>query len=76
MISLVKVEEADAFLQRVKEAYGPYQGMSKAEVEQNAFITRPGTGAGGMSLLPQKCGPVGAKSRARRMPRCSVVRGK
>jgi galactokinase len=46
VISLVKTSEAEAFLDRVKKAYGPYQGLSKEAVEAAAFATLPGSGAG------------------------------
>ena len=44
---MVKVEEADAFLESVKREYGPYKGLKEEEVRGEAFVTRPGMGAGG-----------------------------
>lgn len=51
----MKVEEAEAFVERVKAQYGPYKGMKEEEVRENAFITRPGMGAGGECFNLNTC---------------------
>ncbi|RSH93929.1 galactokinase [Saitozyma podzolica] len=46
VISLVPISEAESFLNRVKKQYGPYQGLSDAKLDEAAFVTLPGSGAG------------------------------
>jgi galactokinase len=46
VISLVPISEAESFLNRVKKQYGPYQGLSEAKLDEAAFVTLPGSGAG------------------------------
>jgi galactokinase len=47
VISLVHIEQAAEFLAALKAEYAPYQKLDAAELGNNAFITRPGVGAGG-----------------------------
>lgn len=47
VISLVPVDQAAAFLDAVKTSYEPYQALDEVELDSNAFITKPGVGAGG-----------------------------
>lgn len=46
VISLVPVAAVDGFLESVKAAYKPYAGLSDEELEDAAFATLPGVGAG------------------------------
>jgi galactokinase len=46
VISLLPVEEVPRFLENVKREYAPYARLSEAELEEAAFATLPGVGAG------------------------------
>jgi hypothetical protein len=46
-VSLVRTAEVDGFMQKVKEAYKPYQGLSEEKLKEAMFATKPGAGACG-----------------------------
>ena len=49
MIALVNVSEVPGFLERIKESYEPYKSLSEEKLQENAFATLPGSGAGSES---------------------------
>ena len=46
VISLIAVSQVTEFLDRIKKAYKPFEGLSEAELDEAAFATLPGSGAG------------------------------
>ncbi|ORY28308.1 putative galactokinase [Naematelia encephala] len=46
VISLVKIQEQEKFLKAIKSNYGAYKGLSDVKLNQAAFATLPGNGAG------------------------------
>ena len=55
VISLVPVSQVTEFLTKINAAYKPFEGLSEAEVDEAAFATLPGSGAGSESLvLPRR----------------------
>jgi len=47
VVSLVPLSKADVFLEKVKRSYPLYQGLSEEDLDEAAFATLPGSGAGG-----------------------------
>lgn len=46
VISLVRIEQVPTFLEKVKAGYKAYDGLSQEELDEAAFATLPGVGAG------------------------------
>lgn len=46
VISLVKRSESERFLRYVKREYQSFKGLSREKVDEAAFVTLPGSGAG------------------------------
>lgn len=47
VVSLVPMSKTEDFLEKVKRMYPLYKGLSEEEVDEAAFATLPGSGAGG-----------------------------
>ncbi|WVF71062.1 galactokinase [Kwoniella sp. CBS 6097] len=46
VISLIPAGKANSFLKEVRNRYGAYKGLSQEQLEEAAFVTVPGSGAG------------------------------
>ncbi|OCF32013.1 galactokinase [Kwoniella heveanensis BCC8398] len=46
VISLIPAEQADSFLAQVRTRYGGFKGLSEEQLQEAAFVTVPGSGAG------------------------------
>jgi galactokinase/N-acetylgalactosamine kinase len=46
-VSLVPEEDAEGFIRRVRETYGPYKGLDEEALNEAIFATKPGRGACG-----------------------------
>ncbi|QRW03757.1 galactokinase [Ceratobasidium sp. AG-Ba] len=44
-VSLVKANEVDEFMRKVREAYGPYRELNEERSQEAMFATKPGAGA-------------------------------
>ncbi|WWD19422.1 galactokinase [Kwoniella shandongensis] len=51
VISLIPADRAEGFLKNVRSKYAGFKGLSEEELDEAAFVTIPGSGAGIYSLL-------------------------
>ena len=47
IVSLVPVETAEQFMETIRKTYPLYRGLSEKDLDEAAFATLPGSGAGG-----------------------------
>lgn len=58
-VSLVAENEVDNFINKIKNAYGPYKGLEGEKLHEVIFATKPSSGACGESVL-HYCGEIHA----------------
>jgi galactokinase len=52
-VSLIPILEAEEFLETIKRTYPLYRGLSEEDLNEAAFATLPGSGAGGEWFVSQ-----------------------
>lgn len=50
-VSLVPEAQVDAFIDKIKNAYGPYKGLEGEKLHEVIFATKPSSGACGKLLI-------------------------
>ncbi|KAF8318378.1 galactokinase gal [Clavulina sp. PMI_390] len=54
-VSMVTEAEVPAFIEKISQEYPPYKGLSKEQLEQVIFATKPGSGAGSKFFVFLSC---------------------